>query len=218
MCALFGSYNKDKFLELLEINSYRGSFSYSYAIIHNDYSIVDFKDFGTFDKVRFNEYADNAYFLGHVQSPTAGLERNYSRIHPAIKNTFRLWHNGIIKAKHVEEMQRKLDSDNMWDTQLLLDTVITDNILNPLELSNIDGAFSCALLNINVSLMLFRNTTSPLFYNDSLDISSTKFVGSEKTHPNIVYNMDLTNRTMSKLAKFENINTPYYFAGENGKE
>lgn len=213
MCAIFGSYNKDKFLELLDLNSYRGSYSYSYTVINNDYSCKTFKDFGTLDKTIFNDKYQGVYMLGHVQAPTGGLVRNYSRIHPAEKENFKLWHNGIIKGKCLTEMQNNLNSTNQWDTQLLLETIVTDTF-EPSNLDQVDGAFSCALLKENAYLMLFRNTTSPLFVNDALDISSTKFSSSTKTNANTVYHVDITNRKLNEFTKFNNINNPYYFANE----
>jgi hypothetical protein len=151
--------------------------------------------------------------LGHVQAPTNGLVKNFSRIHPAEKEDFKLWHNGIIKGKCIAEMQESLNSTDEWDTRLLLETVVTDTFV-PTKLDNVDGAFSCVLLKENAYLMLFRNSTSPLFINDALDISSTKFTASTKTDANTVYHVDLTNRKLNEFTKFNNINNPYYFANE----
>jgi glucosamine 6-phosphate synthetase-like amidotransferase/phosphosugar isomerase protein len=213
MCAIFGSFNKDKFVELMELNSYRGSFSYSYTVIHNDFTSKTFKDFGTMDKNMLSGKSQNGYMLGHVQAPTGGLIKNYSRIHPAEKNEYLLWHNGIIKGKYLTKMQEELNSTNEWDTKLLLDTIVPDAFM-PTTLNDVDGAFSCVLMKQDAYLMLFRNSTSPLFMNDALDISSTKFQYSSKTDKNVVYNVDFVNRKMTEFTKFQNINNPYYFAGE----
>ena len=51
MCAIVGSFNRDKFEELIELNTYRGNHSYSFA----EYDIKNRKfnnlvrDFGYFD-------------------------------------------------------------------------------------------------------------------------------------------------------------------------
>ena len=211
MCAIFGSFDKNKFIELMELNSYRGSFSYSYTVINNDFTSKTFKDFGTMDRSMLSNGIQNGYMLGHVQSPTGGLERNYSRIHPAERNDYLLWHNGIIKGKCLVDLQKELNSTNEWDTQLLLDTIVPD-VFMPSTLNDIDGAFSCVLMKKNEYMMLFRNSTSPLFVNDTMDISSTKFQHASKTNANTVYNVDFVNRKMVEFPKFNNINNPYYFA------
>ena len=66
-------------------------------------------------------------------------------------------------------MQEGLQSKEQWDTGLMHDWLI-----NKKSLDYIDGTFAC-LRYKNGKLYIFRNEISPLFIDDELNISSTKF-------------------------------------------
>ena len=107
------------------------------------------------------------YYIGHQQAPTTEA-KDLQAIHPAVEDGALLWHNGIIKADDVVRLQRLYETDEKWDTQLLL-----RDYLDTCNLSQIDGTFACVLYS-DYQLRIFRNEISPMFYNEQGDISSTK--------------------------------------------
>ena len=176
MCAISGSFNKDKLLELYKLNAYRGEMSHS--LITFDYDNEDrlrlgvlFQDQGPLNVEVLNELQEkpNRYFLTHSQAPTTDT-RN---IHPAVYGDALLWHNGIIKQKDL--------SSGTWDTQWLLER-ITDYGWS--SLSRVDGTFACFMF-WSGSIFIFRNEISPLFIDKNLNLSSTKLEGYEPVKPNI---------------------------------
>ena len=73
MCGISASLNKDKFIELMKLNSYRGNFSYSVMVFDyiNKKILYLNKSFGEFDeKIIENLNYENVYYIGHQQSPT----------------------------------------------------------------------------------------------------------------------------------------------------
>ena len=206
MCAIVGSFNKDKLAELIELNSKRGSFSYSFCVLDMNYDVLfSKKDFGKFDNSLLeHNYGTYVYYIAHIQAPTGGLIQDVNRIHPAIMGNKRLWHNGIIKDYYVKKMMVKYDSLNEWDTTYILTEL--DNI------EDIDGTFSCLLLDEGKSLTLFRNSDSPMFIDDSLNISSTKFKDSYSTQPYSFIDIDLKNKN-NKIIKewISKHSSPYFF-------
>lgn len=205
MCAIVGSFNKDTFLELIDINSKRGSFSYSFTLIDNDYKIhYAVKEFGEFNKELVKHHRDGMYMIAHIQAPTGGLVKDYKRIHPAHDSKSHLWHNGILKDVYIKELQDKFNTDISWDTELLL--------MNRDNLDEVNGTFSCLELSENKFMKLYRNSDSPMFMDDDLSISSTKFYGSKSTDFNTIYEMDLINKKTDIIGEWTpKHNSPYFF-------
>lgn len=206
MCAIVGSFDKDKFKELIVLNTYRGNHSYSFAEYNVESkkfsSIV--KDFGYFDFSNLNCIEEGNYLVGHVQAPTTDSKDKES-IHPSVLNKTFLWHNGIIKEDCVKELQINLDSNHKWDTKLLHQWVAEDK-----DLSNIDGTFSCLYADNN-SLFLFRNEISPMFIDNDFNLSSTKFENSTPTIANELLIIDFFNSELITKKKFRTKENPYYF-------
>ena len=107
MCAIFGSRDKEKFLELAELNQYRGNFAHSTTVFQTG-ALKHYRDAETVRHVTTNrgydEFVDSVtmagddvltitYYLGHVQAPTT----DSIDTHPSNINGDLLWHNGIIK-------------------------------------------------------------------------------------------------------------------------
>lgn len=224
MCAIVGSFDKSKLIELIELNSYRGSHSYSFATYDTTgHLVIKKQGFGSinYDDI---EMLTGHYGIVHVQAPTTDSKSTDS-IHPAIsvvEKTFVkdkyttqvwpescLWHNGIIKNDCVKKLQEEQQRDITWDTALLLDEVDRgwDN------LSRVDGTYSCLYYN-NGRLYLFRNDISPMFYDEHLNISSTKFESSVATQSNLVWLVDTYHRTLHKVGEFKTVENPYYFGDE----
>jgi hypothetical protein len=78
-------------------------------------------------------------------------------------------------------------------------------------LSRVNGTFACVMYNFGLNLYTFRNEISPLFIDDDMNISSTKFDNSRPIDPNIVWRMDLKQHKMYPEAYFETLENPYFF-------
>lgn len=200
MCAIIGSFNKEKLEELHKLNSYRGESSYSFsAFDYNQPSKVQYvyKHKGKMpDEYIANTYVYNesTYYVAHTQAPTTDTDN----IHPAIFGNSMLWHNGIIKQKNM--------SPGTWDTAWLLEQ-ISDYGWG--SLSDVDGTFACILYYSN-DLYVFRNEISPMFYDKELNFSSTKFEDSISLPPNTVFKIDLRNKIIESVAYFKTKENPYY--------
>ena len=211
MCAIVGSFNRDKLLELIELNSYRGSHSYSFSVLNPKTGELEVrvKSLGAFEPNRTDcQLPDGYYGIAHIQAPTTDAKK-IEDIHPARENTAYLWHNGIIKANHVKVLQSRYGIDTNWDTKLLLRAVLTS--FN--ELNYVDGSYSC-LLHDNNRAYLFRNAISPMFYDKNLNISSTKFEGSITTPSDRVLRMDFESKCLYNVAEFKTVENPYFFGDE----
>ena len=196
MCAIIGSFDKDKLYELYKLNSYRGTHSYSFAGFETEPVRLDhlFLDKGEMPGFLVNAANDDLFYVAHSQAPTT--EAN--NIHPAVYGKAMLWHNGIIKQKSIP--------DKSWDTAWLLENLIDYGWC---ALSGVDGTFACILYNAG-DLYVFRNELSPLFFDKDLNFSSTKFENSESVTPNIVYRIDLNEKVLEKVAYFKTLENPYY--------
>lgn len=210
MCAIVGSFDREKLLELIELNSYRGSHSYSFSTIYPESGqlVLRQKALGTINPDHLNIPKDH-YAIVHIQAPTTDA-KDLDSIHPAEENhESYLWHNGIIKANHVKVLQQKYGNDTSWDTRLLLRAVCT----SWKELNTVDGSFSCLLYDHDTAY-LFRNSISPMFYDGDLNISSTKFEGSLATPPNKVLKMDFSAKCLYTVEEFRTVENPYFFGDE----
>lgn len=203
MCSIVGSYNKEIFKDLLKLNRYRGSFSHSLTLFQQDRCLV-FKGFGDFNLDLLDNVQDGDYILGHCQAPTNGLVKEYERIHPFVTDDFKLLHNGIIKKQEVDRLNGILNTNFVWDTQLL-GTYIKDDFN---KLSNIEGSFACGCITDN-KLFIFRNAIAPLYLDNESNISSTKFDGSNMIEFNNIY--QLIDKKFVVVDKFNNTHNPYYF-------
>ena len=205
MCSIIGSYSKDKFLELVKLNEYRGSFSYSLTV-YNENDSNTWKDFGLFNKDVLDNVRDGDFILGHCQAPTNGLVRDYNRIHPYINDSIKLLHNGIIKKNDVDRINELLNTNYEWDTQALGEYIKNDFD----RLSDVEGSFACCLIKDN-KLFIFRNAISPLYVDRNANISSTKFKESNMIEFNTIYQLDHLSHSFDGCSNFNNTHNPYYF-------
>lgn len=213
MCGISASLNKDKFIELMKLNSYRGNFSYSVMVFDyiNKKILYLNKSFGEFDeKIIENLNFENVYYIGHQQSPTGGLIKDYERIHPSILNddcnTSYLYHNGLLKNDYL----KKFNHENRWDTELIHKFIRKDDFN---QLGNMQGSFSCLFIDKDKNIKLFRNALSPMFVDKNLNVSSVKFNGCEKTSYNKIYTIDFENKSFNIDFVFNNEEL-IYFLGE----
>jgi len=177
MCGIFGSFDRDEFLHLANVNSYRGSRSYSISLFHNNKVRVISRGDGAIQSLPNNT---EGLLIGHQRAPTA--DNNYT--HPAFSGTSHLWHNGIIKINQIEEWQREYNTQIDWDTQLLAN-LIDDHGYS--FLNDIDGSFACVHL-FNSVLNIFRNSNCPLFVKGS-SFSSTKIDNFTSIKAGVIYTL-----------------------------
>jgi hypothetical protein len=218
MCAIVASRNINVLKDLVSLNSYRGSESYSYSwfnIYTSSLVIVD-RGFGTFDINKIVLPTD-CYGIVHVQAPTNN-EGKISTIHPAVimnqpfpeyTPDYALWHNGIIKSDVVDRYAE--ETGTRWDTMQILNKISKSDGKWWNRLNDFDGTFSCLLYHRSKGLFIFRNQISPMFVDVNMNISSTKFEGSQQTTPDIVWKIDPLNHIMSEVGTFKTVENPYYF-------
>lgn len=215
MCAIIGSRDIEILKDLIKLNSYRGSESYSFSWYNVYFGSLVVVDSGKgsidIDKLML---PSECYGIVHVQAPTSGLVG----IHPAVimeefyplyTPDYALWHNGIIKADIVQKLKEELGYD--WDTMQMLSKISKSgsdwfNVLN-----EFDGTFSCLYYRRPKSLYLFRNQISPMFMDSDLNISSTRFEGSHETEHDVVWKMDLINNKLVNKGSFKTVENPYFF-------
>lgn len=219
MCSIVGSFDKAKFLELVKLNSYRGTFSHSLTYIDpTELTSSTLKRFGPFDETLLDSVPDGYYMLGHCQAPTGGLVKDIDRVHPYTNELFKLLHNGILKPQTMEMINKELGTEYEWDTQALLEYITKgshDKLYFPLDfvksLADIDGSFACCLLQGTDYIYFFRNSVAPLFIDDKLNISSTGFKGAQSIMFNAIFQLNLFNKTYEEVATFNNKHDPFYF-------
>lgn len=213
MCAIVGSFDLNKLKELIELNTYRGNHSYSlteYDPFSREIKIVK-RGLGEFDFSLFDELHEDHYYIAHTQAPTTDA-KTIDSVHPSRYDFTLLWHNGIIKDYFVKEMQQKLHSNKVWDTELLNRWVYFNH-----PLDEVDGTFSC--LRYSSGLILFRNEISPMFIDNDFNISSTKFEGSRPTPAGEMLYMNLEKserfgtpvEQLVSIGEFKTKENPYFF-------
>lgn len=214
MCAIVGSFNTEKLKELLVLNSYRGQHSYSISY----YDPIDKKfihlerNLGPIPLESIN-IPEGCYGICHIQAPTTDA-RTIDSVHPAQVDGDLLWHNGILKDKTVQELKADYFSPVNWDTHLLL--LHLRNMGVPEE---VDGTFSCLWYDSeHRNILLFRNEISPMFYDDDLNLSSTRFEGSRETEPNLMLVVSFLAHKLAgpmfrliPVNEFTTVENPYYF-------
>lgn len=200
MCAITGSFTKHKLKDLYRLNTYRGELSYSLCTIRYAGKVTEL---GTLMQDNYKmpdtlidslPVHGNTFYIAHSQAPTTST----NNIHPAVYGDTLLWHNGIIKQKGLNGSE--------WDTHVLLQSIVDYGWSS---LSRIDGTFACMMYRGD-GLFVFRNEISPMFYDDELNFSSTKFENSKSLDPNKVFKIDLVNKILQPVAYFETLENPYY--------
>lgn len=207
MCSIIGSFSKERLSVLADLNSYRGTHSHSLFVYDENRTLIYSNR--SFGKLVITDHpvaeGSGRYFIAHQQAPTTEA-KNTKAIHPAFMDDVVLWHNGIIKADDVKRLQEQYQTDEKWDTKLLL-----MHYLKTGNVDNIDGTFACFVVD-DGEFRLFRNEISPLFYNDLGDISSTYFENSLSLDANKVLTFEPSFDNMfNVVAEFTTKENPYYF-------
>ncbi len=214
MCAIVGSFDTNKLRELAVLNSYRGQHSHSIAYYNvAEKTLTVTQNLGDLPLDEIN-IPEGHYGICHIQAPTTEA-KDRSSIHPASlydgQAIHALWHNGIVKDSSVQKLKEELNSpQSTWDTELILRKVATTG--SP---DKIDGTFSCLWFKPyeygRGDLILFRNEISPMFIDNDMNISSTKFENSTSTKANYMLKMDFTDNTLHPVGVFETVENPYFF-------
>jgi len=209
MCSIIGSFSKEKIVDLVKLNLYRGQHSYSYSYYNpEDNNIQVTRGLGEIPLDNIN-IPEGCYCIAHMQAPTTE-NKDINSVHPAQLGSSFLWHNGIIKSKWIEKRKEHIEvseypnRNNSWDTFLILRQYLEDGHLN-----NIDGTFSCVYYSPMEGLQLFRNEISPLFIDKDHNISSTKFDFSSPLNPNIIWNFT-PGESIIEDGTFNTVENPYF--------
>lgn len=219
MCSIIGSFDLEKFLELVKLNQSRGTFSFSFATLfinNGEILSVDLiKQFGEFQEnvlaTQNSPTPFTKYYIGHVQAPTGGLLKEPGRIHPSVlqknrQNSY-LWHNGILKENCITTLQTRNNRKSQWDTKLLHLEIWNHGLKS---LSNIDGSFGCVLISLN-RMYIFTSDIITLFIDNEFNLSSIPFTNSRRIDPNFIHMMDFNEQKLIASRKFQSLSSPYYF-------
>lgn len=216
MCSIVCSFNKDNFYDLIKLNQYRGTFSYSVGVFDKDNGLINIKKkFGEMSFKDIPSKKPEQLYIGHVQSPTGGLIYEYDRIHPSKINNTYLYHNGILKQSYLNELKLSWGykpAESVWDTKILHQTLLSEENTF-LALSSIDGSFACLFINGN-KLYLFRSEIVNLYYNNDFDISSILFKDCNLLKENIVFELNISDKELIEKCYFRSLSSPYYFVEE----
>lgn len=199
MSIIIGSFNRDKIIELCSLVSHKMCYAHSIGI-------YDVENKGMFGVNRGpNELAYNKiyitpteYCIVHLQSTPCG--RN---IQPA--STFDrdsehyLWFNGELTSEEVERFQIEEDTEEKWQTMLLLKHIVRYGAP-----SDVDGSFSCVYTD-GADLYLFRNELESMFIDDDMTICSIPFRASRATNSNRMFKMDLKEKLLVGIEIFNTV-------------
>lgn len=205
MCSIVASFNKKNLEDLVDLNQFRGNFSFSYLEFETGELT---KQFGQYNKSVINNNFN--YKISHLQAPTGGLIQDINRIHPTNINNTKLYHNGIITPRGIKFLQNKLNSDETFDTWLLHKAIDTFGFE---ILSEIEGLFSCLYIKDN-KIYIFRTRHGKLYIDEEMSISSERFGESKCINYDIVYEVDLINKNVNIINKFKTLRCNIVVAGE----
>jgi glutamine phosphoribosylpyrophosphate amidotransferase len=205
MCGIIGSFSKGKINELGKLNKSRGNKVFSLSSIKEGSMDIkrELREFDVVEEI-------SGYSVLHIQSPTKISSLTENDTHPVnINSSTYLWHNGMLLDSSIKFLQKELNEDREWDTFLLLKWLVKNNFdFNCLN--NLEGSFACLLMKES-DLYCFRNKISPLFIDNYLNISSTKFDGSKSITFNTIYRFDFSSLELEEISKFNCEYNPYNF-------
>jgi hypothetical protein len=209
MCSIISASDLEMGKHLIELNQFRGSFSYSFTTIDKGRPTAQIKDFGEFP-LDILETFRNERFIAHVQAPTGGLIKDVDRIHPVQDDINMLWHNGLLTPKGVKYLQDLLKTDEDFDTRLLFNAIekYGFDILNEIE-----GLFSCLYLK-DGKVYLFRTKHGKLYVDEDMNISSERFEGSKCINADTIYEINFEDKSIKEVGKFKTKRFNFVVKGE----
>ena len=205
MCSIVGSFDKKTLADLIEANKYRGTSRHSVLAVRYENKNIRtaFRAMGDGVFEDFDELPNDCYYIAHHQAPTS----HDSLFHPAKHGNVSVFHNGIIKNRHIKVMQEELGSSSHWDTQLIAEAIDKNGYSC---LKTIDGSFACVVITES-EVNIFRNAIAPMFIDDKLSISSTVLPGYATIESEKVWNLDLVLKTRSVVYSFETCDNVFFF-------
>lgn len=205
MCSIVASYSKEKLEDLVDLNQFRGNFSFSYLEFETGELT---KQFGQYNKSVINNNLN--YKVSHLQAPTGGLIQDINRIHPTMINNSKLYHNGIITPRGIKFLQNKLNSTETFDTWLLHKAIEEFGFD---ILSEIEGLFSCLYIKDD-KIFIFRTRHGKLYIDEEMNISSERFENSKCINYDTVYELDIINKNVNIINKFKTLRCNIVVPGE----
>lgn len=205
MCSIIASCSKETLESLVDLNQFRGNFSFSYFESKTNKLV---KQFGQYDKSVINNNLN--YKISHLQAPTGGLIQDINRIHPTEINNSKLYHNGIITPRGIKFLQNKVNSDMTFDTWLLHKAIEEFGFD---ILSEIEGLFSCLFIKDN-KIFIFRTRHGKLYIDEEMNISSERFENSKCINYDTVYCLDIINKRYNIINQFKTLRCNIVVPGE----
>lgn len=207
MCGIFASRSVDVFNNLKYINQHRGLDYWSVTTISASRGIVRADSGSGLMPMLFAAEEDDVYYIGHIQAQTSKA----SGLQPVVDGKTHksyLLHNGIIKAAGLKEGE--------WDTQWLMNRLRESH---GYQLDGVNGSFACVYFD-NYTTAIFRNQTSPLFWDTFLNLSSVEFVDSEPFPIGEVHelNLSMMGKKSECVSKFKNKQSNYFILQQEGNE
>lgn len=197
MCGIIAATTVERFNQVAKANQKRGRYAYSWCAIAQNGAVIK-SEFGRGEMPLLNSVQGAAYYIGHVQAPTGGLNSTEDRIHPSVIGTSALYHNGIIKQSYM-----KKNGYVGWDTKLLHQKIIQG------EIDQVEGSFAC-LRVVDGHIHIFRNATCILWTDAEMTVSSVKVDDSMKMiPPNRILEADFLSKTFKNVGIFNNADLAY---------
>lgn len=207
MCGIFGlisvndtietSISKKQFNTLVKLTERRGKDSSGFCYGLNSNVTVKKYDERITKSLHYDEIKDQRFVFGHSRLITNGLNDNQ----PVCENKNVLVHNGII-INHEElfkkyGLERSLEIDTEIISSLFhyfkVEGFSLENIITNL-LREIEGTFSCILLDENFGLVAFSNNGSLYYWKkrDKIIFASERYFLSETFQlcPSEVHNIN----------------------------
>jgi len=216
MCGIVLATDINELIDLMSLNSDRGTIQYSVTAYSKDFTSTQFKFTSEYNPSSLKEKLQSIdcamFYIGHLQSPT-GIEYNF---HPASNGRYHLFHNGMMKQKYIRQLQHELNAASIgWDTELMLMAISRAESL-PDCLNKFEGTFACILVDVHdKQVFVFRNMLSPLFARDIVLSSKNPGSGFEQIKANCILKIDFQDNRIVEHQMFNNKELPYYFIGEN---
>jgi hypothetical protein len=217
MCSITASRDSKKLIELMKLNSHRGTVSSSLTIMnlkhkphtnvpHNpDPATLPHRQAGPLN-TNIIHYGQDKYGIVHQAAPTQAI--NVNNIHPSYLSYSLLWHNGILKQSYMDDHAVGIYKD-WWDTRFL-----QHKHMQGLDLGVVDGSFACLFMNPS-GLFAFRNELCNLYVDDDLNVSSVKFDDAENIPAGMVLYFDFKTSSLNHNGvSFKTKEMPYYIPGE----
>jgi glucosamine 6-phosphate synthetase-like amidotransferase/phosphosugar isomerase protein len=218
MCGIFGSTDFERFKTLYSLNQDRGTFSLG-AMLYSEEGFCSIREPGIVDVDHYKH--GFSHYLGHTQAPTSS-QREFTEdtTHPFSAGDWSVAHNGVLANDR--EIVSKFDFHNVNEVDssvipALMDhyEVVTGNtekdeeaaILEALE--ELEGTFSCWIVNRKSENLYIARVGSTLFLNSKTgDFSSRKFENSKTVPEGFLYKYNQEYCVFEPVSPFI-YNSPY---------